>query len=830
MDIYFKDNRLFLSAIGEAVVRLVTYSTYIVLTSVVVILFFSSIESLRWLSLLLGIFLFDRMLHAGKGEKSIIELKGEKKQNVALALTGSAYRILGGAFRRAPVTGEDPYFIMLADLVRRRDMRKVLTRLNVNPSEFAEKISQNLTVVTKKKNEELRPLISLVAITAYENADAVHERFIEPRNIFAAIASSKHPGVQKLLNLFNILPEDIAEAIIFSRYSRLLSRIAKLPSFLGGLVYESSVMRKRVINREWTSRPTRYLDQYSSDLTEMVRREKIGFLIGHKEEYERVLQVISRPGKPNVLLVGDPGSGKPTIVAHLAFQMKKDNVPSVLFDKRLVSLDVAKLISNATPEQLSDRIQKIIGDIVNAGNIVLFIPNIHDLFRTAQAQAINAIDLLLPIITDHEIPVIGDSYPREFKSFIEPRTDFLNQFDVVNVGEISEEEAMRFLVYRSILLEHDFKVFVTFGAIRKSVELAHRYFRNKLLPGSASDLLKEAIVQATRLREKTLTPDIVIDVAEKQSKIPIQRASGLETEKLLNLESLIHEKLVNQEAAVNGVSQALREYRSGLSRSGGPIATFLFVGPTGVGKTELAKILAKIQFGSKDAIQRFDMSEYQDKQSVFRLIGNPDGSKTGTLTDAALQNPYSLILLDEFEKAHPDVLNIFLQVFDDGRLSDSLGRTMSFENTIIIATSNAHSQFIKESIEAGKNMGEISEELKKKLSDYFKPELINRFSNIVVFRSLNREEIERVAGLLVGDVSDLLHDVHGITLRVEKSAIQKIAELGYSPVFGARPLRQVISEKIRGVLAEKILKKEIARGNSISIVYEESGFVFNIVE
>lgn len=830
MDTHFNDNRLFLSGIGEIIVRLVTYSAYIVLTSVAALLFFSSVESLRWLSLVFGIFLFDRLLHAGKGEKSIIELNEKKERNVALALTGPAYRILGYAFRRALVTGEDPHFIMLSELMKRRDIRKVLIRLNVRHNEFAEKISQNLTQTKKWKKEELHKLVSSVARVAYENARAVHERFIEPRNIFAAIVSSEHSGIQKTLDLFNIIPGDIAETIIFSRYSRLLSGIGNTPSFLGGLVYESRVIRKRVVNRAWTSRPTRYLDQYSNDLTEMVRKEKIGFLIGHKEEYEQILQIISRPGKPNVILVGDPGAGKSTIIAHLAFQMTKDNVPSVLFDKRLVSLNITKLISNATPEQLSDRIEKITADVVSAGNIVLFIPNIHDLFRTAQAQAINAIDLLLPVITNQEIPVIGDSYPREFKSFIEPRTDFLDQFDVVNVGEISEEEAIRFLVYRSVLLEYDFKVFVTFGAIRKSVELAHRYFRNRLLPGSASDLLKEAIVQADRLREKILTPDIVIDVAEKQSKIPIQRASELETEKLLNLEALIHEKLVNQETAVKGVSRALREYRSGLSRQGGPIATFLFVGPTGVGKTELAKILAKIQFGSKDAMQRFDMSEYQDKQSIFRLIGNPDGSKTGTLTDVVLQNPYSLILLDEFEKAHPDVLNVFLQVFDDGRLTDSLGRTVSFENTIIIATSNANSQFIKEQIEAGKLIEEIGEELKRKLTDYFKPELINRFSNVVVFRNLNRAEIEQITGLLMRDVSELLREVHGITLVVEKNAIQKISELGYSPVFGARPLRQVISEKIRGVLAEKILKKEIARGNTISIAYEESDFVFRVIE
>jgi len=830
MNIYFKEQRLFLSGIGETAVRFVTYSTYIFFVSVCILLFFSDIEALRWFSLLLGIFLFDRLLHARKGEKTILEIKEKKDQNIALTCTTPTYRILGYGFRRSLMTNEDPYRVMLLELVKRRDIQKVLTRLDVRHAEFAEKISQHLNSTTKRKKEELYEIISSVAVKAYDNACAVHEKYIEPRNIFAAIMSSEYSPIQKTLNLFNILPSDVSEAIIFGRYGRFLSGIKNLPSFLGGLIYESRAIRKRTMNRAWTSRPTQFLDQYGSDLTDMARREKIGFLIGHKEEYEEILRVISRPGKPNVLLVGDPGSGKSTIVAHLAFQMVKDNVPRVLFDKRLISLDISKFISGATQEQLSDRIQKIAQDIVSAGNIVLFIPNIHDLFRTTNTQAINVIDLLLPIIENQNIPVIGDTYPREFKSYIAPRTDFLNQFDVVQIDEISEEEATRFLVYRSIFLERDFKVFVTFKAIRKSVELAHRYFRNKLLPGSASDLLKEAIVQAEHLKEKILTQDFVIDIAEKQSKIPIQRASGLEAEQLLNLEETIHKKLVNQKVAVHNVAQALREYRSGLSRQGGPIATFLFIGPTGVGKTELAKILAKIQFGSKDLMQRFDMSEYQDKQSIFRLIGTPDGTKSGTLTDGVMQEPYSLILLDEFEKAHPDVLNIFLQVFDDGRLSDSLGRTVNFENTIIIATSNAHSQFIKEEVEGGKTIEEIGEQLKKKLTDYFKPELINRFSNVIVFRNLDRGEIEQIAGLLVNDVSELLREVHGITLQVEKSAIQKIAELGYSPVFGARPLRQVISEKIRGVLAEKILKKEIGRGNTISLIYKESDFVFEVIE
>ncbi|MEK7086680.1 MAG: AAA family ATPase, partial [Patescibacteria group bacterium] len=344
-----------------------------------------------------------------------------------------------------------------------------------------------------------------------------------------------------------------------------------------------------------------------------------------------------------------------------------------------------------------------------AGNIVLFVPNIHDLFRTAQNRSLNAIDMLLPVLKNESIPVVGESYPREFKQFIEPRSDFLEQFEVVSVEEISEAEAVRFLIYASLILERKFKVFITFRAVRKAVELAHRYFKNKQLPGSAADLLKQTLAEASHNRLKILTAEMIIGTAERQSKIPIQKASDEEIKKLLGLEVLIHERLINQNVAVASVSRALREYRSGLSRKGGPIAAFLFVGPTGVGKTELSKILAKIQFGSSEEMVRFDMSEYQDKQSIFRFIGTPDGERSGALTDAILAKPYSLILLDEFEKAHPDILNLFLQVFDDGRLTDSLHRTVDFQNTIIIATSNAHSDFIKTEIENGRKIEEMPE-------------------------------------------------------------------------------------------------------------------------
>ena len=448
--------------------------------------------------------------------------------------------------------------------------------------------------------------------------------------------------------------------------------------------------------------------------------------------------------------------------------------------------------------------------------------------KTSGQMRLSAADVLMPAIKGDAFSVIGATYPREFKQYIEPNNDFVSAFEVVRVQEISEDEAIKFLVYDSIILEDQYRMIISFSAIKQSAMLAHKYFRQKLLPTSAEDLLKEALADASEKRKKILSGDDVIEIAQRKINIPLRAVKETEAKKLLDLEELIHRRLIDQEEAVRAVARAMREYRSGLSRKGGPISTFLFVGPTGVGKTELSKILTKIQFGATEAMIRFDMSEYQNKESIYRFIGSPDGTAGGTLTNAVLEKPYSLVLLDEFEKAHPDILNLFLQVFDDGRLTDSLGRTVDFQNTIIIATSNAHSDFIKAEIEKGRNMKDIGDELKKKLTSIFRPELLNRFSGVIVFRNLLPEHIAAIAKIQLEELAATLRD-QGVELAFDDPAIKKVAELGYDPVFGARPLRNVISDRIKSVLAEKILKNEISRGSKLTVGFKNEEFQFKIL-
>ncbi len=829
-DLFFREPRLSLTAAGDFFVRLVTYVFYVVLYASAFILLFSGVEAFVMMGIIIAFFLIDRLIHFGQAEKDLSEIGGRNK-NLAEAVTPEAYRTLGHAFRRSCLVGENLNLLVLGELVEKKDIGEIFKRLDLKAEDISEKIRnvlKNETNPAKRSRADNLTLVSNLAFLAYQSALQTNEKFIQPRNFMAALAATDDPSLKIVFGFFNINPADIQMATIFGRFRRSFGRLLFLPAVLGGFAHRPRFLRHRVMNRAWTARPTPTLDKFSTDLTDLARDERIGFLIGHSKEFDELLRVISRPGQPNAILVGEPGVGKSSIIAHLAFKMVKDEVPPILFDKRLVSLEIGQLVADATGDVLSGRLQKITEEILLADNIILFIPNMHDLFRTAETKTLNAIDVILPVIKNNSIPVIGETYPREFKQFIEPRSDFLEQFDVLKIEEISEEEAVSFLTYESLILEEEYKIFITYRAIREAVVLAHRYLRDKPLPGSATDLLKMALVKAVDAKAEVLNADMVEAVAEKATSIPIQKAGKEETQKLLNLEDFIHEKFVNQDVAVRSVSRALREYRSGLTRQGGPIASFLFVGPTGVGKTELAKILAQIQFGSKDAMQRFDMSEYQDKTSTFRLIGNPDGSRTGTLTDAVLVKPYTLILLDEFEKAYPDVLNLFLQVLDDGRLTDSLGRTVDFQNTIIIATSNAHSEFIKVETEKGRPGEEIADELKNKLTDYFKPELLNRFSDIIVFRNLNPEEIASVTELMMDELAGLLADTNGIGLSWDPGVVEQLVKLGYSEVFGARPLRQTVADQVRSVLADKILKEEMRRGDKVQISFENGAFAFKV--
>lgn len=828
LELYFEDSRLSMTTFGRLWIRFFYYVAYFVLGSLTFLLLLSRTDSgYFWLGILLVFFLIDRILHVGEGEEPLVYLPKAGRYNLTNLLMPKTFSLLESSLDRAGLTHIDFRFILVAKLAGRKDIQAILSRLEIKKEDFISNAEREFLKSPLYEKEDVIHFISRLTYAAFQSALRSADRFIEPKDLFAGMGDVEDVRLNKVFSLLGVDKSDLATAAIFSRTTKgFFSFLFDPREASGRYPYR---MRHRVMNRAWTARPTPFLDNFSEDLTDLARVGEAGFLAGHEREYERLLDVLSRPARPLALLVGDPGVGKSTIISHLAFQMTKDNVPPILFDKRLVSLSISRLVAGSSGGELQGRVIRVVEEILRAGNIILYIPDMHDLAKTSGGDFMSAADVLIPVIRKGVIPIIGGTFPREFKKDIEPHTDFASVFEVIRVPEINEVDAVKILTYIALSLEKEYGVTITFGAVRRAVDLAHKYFREKPLPGSAADLLKEGLSEAARLKEHSLRAEMLVHIAERKVNIPIHAFNKEEAGKLLNLEATIHEKLIDQEEAVVAVSRALREYRSGLTRRGGPIASFLFVGPTGVGKTELAKILTEIQFGSAKLLTRFDMSEYQDKLSLYRFIGSPDGTMNGALTDAILEKPYSIVLLDEFEKAHPDILNLFLQVLDDGRLTDNLGRLADFQNAIIIATSNAHSEFILKSLNEGKTIGDISPEVKKHLTDYFKPELINRFSNVVIFKSLSPEDTQKIAVLQLKILADDVFVSQQITLRVSSGAVQKIGELGFSQAFGARPLRKVISESLRSPLAEQILRGDIEKNDTVLITLKDGAFAFEKV-
>ncbi len=825
---YFNEQRLVMTLPGRLLVRIAGYVSYAVFFVAGLSMAFSDVPNLRALGILILLFFADYFVHFGEGDKPFSEMPAAGKINLAEYLSPSAYSVIEKSFDRSVISKTDFFSNAVKELLQRKEIKEGLMRLDLNADELRRKIeSLSESSGAKRLNKkEIIKMAEALILKAGERSIVNRREFIETSDIFSGLFFVGDETINRLFNTFSIEADDLELALLLSSLKKKWG--FRLPSTLGGFSFETQRgMRHRVVNRAWTSRPTPTLDKFSSDLTDLAAENEVGFIIGHNAEYQRMVDTLSRPLSPNVLLVGEEGVGKETMVLHLARQIVKDEVPQRLFDKRLVSLEISSLVAGASPEELQARLKKIVEEITISENVILYIPDFHNLVRTSGEYYLSAADALMPIMKNDLFPLVGATYPREYKEFVEPRSDIKNIFEVIMVNEVSEEEARRILVYDSLILERKTGIVVSFAAIKAAVTLGKKYLAGKFLPSSAQELLRSALSAAAREKNKYLTRDGIVKAAEAKVNVPIHEASGAEAEALLNLEETIHKRLIDQEEAVKVVSTALREYRSGLSRPGGPIASFLFIGPTGVGKTELAKILSRIQFGSESAMIRFDMTEYQDKASFFRFIGSPDGKMSGALTDAVLKKPYSLILLDEFEKAFPDILGLFLQVFDDGRLTDNLGRTVGFQNTIIIATSNAHSDIINESLSKGEKMENIAEYLKRKLTDVFKPELLNRFSKVVVFKDLSPDDVYKIAKINLSDLGGMLLE-QGIKLGFDESAVKQIAKLGYEPAFGARPLRRAVEEHLRAPLAEKILRKEVARGDDITIHHEGDSFQFKV--
>jgi ATP-dependent Clp protease ATP-binding subunit ClpE len=603
-----------------------------------------------------------------------------------------------------------------------------------------------------------------------------------------------------------------------------------------------------------------FIDQFGRDLTHLASAGLIDPVIGRDEEINRVIEILNRRNKNNPVLIGEPGVGKTAIAEGLALKIAEGSVPRKLLNKKVYLLDVASLVANTGIRgQFEERMKQLISELQHHKNIILFIDEIHLLVGAGSAEgSMDAGNILKPALARGELQVVGATTLKEYRQ-IEKDPALERRFQPIQVAEPTPEHAVAILKGIQAKYEKYHEVKYTEDAIKACVMLSHRYVQDRFLPDKAIDLLDEAgskvnlsITEtasssneerlkaienekktaldnedyelAAKLRdeesilEKALsnhTPHeaivdakLIVELVEKKTGIPIGKMQSDESTKMKFLEENLNKEVIGQTEAVKKVAKAIRRSRAGLKSKSRPIGSFLFVGPTGVGKTELTRTLAKELFGSKDSMIRLDMSEFMEKHSVSKLIGSPPGyvghEEAGQLTEKVRRNPYSIILLDEIEKAHPDVQHIFLQILEDGRLTDSQGRTVSFKETVIVMTSNAGVGIKNISVGFGNTESQTVTSVLDSLSHYFKPEFLNRFDNIIEFQSLEKEDLLQIVDLLIEELRITLNEQE-VKLEVTQEAKVKVAELGYHPAFGARPLRRVIQEQIEDKIADVLL-------------------------
>ena len=652
---------------------------------------------------------------------------------------------------------------------------------------------------------------------------------------------------------------------------------------------EKSNGRQKVkVEKKKSNKKKKYLDVYGTNLTQKAKNNELDMVIGRDKEIQRVIQILNRRTKNNPCLIGEPGVGKTAIAQGLAIKIANNNVPAKLLNKEVYLLDMTSVIAGTQFRgQFEARMKGIIDECKQYGNIILVIDEIHNIIGAGDGEhSMNAANILKPSLANGEIQLIGTTTLREYRKYIEKDSALERRFQQVLVEEPNIDDSIQILEGIKKYYEEYHKVKISNDVIKQAVIMSEKYIHDRFLPDKAIDILDEACsrinlenkelfrlemlkqelakVQAEKedaahadstedyqkaadlktrecrlieeidklnstIKLKNLTVQDIAQVIENWTKIPVKKITEAETQKLLNLETNLHKRIIGQNEAVSAVSRAIRRNRAGLQSTKRP-PSFIFVGPTGVGKTELAKSLAYEMFGSEDSIIRIDMSEYMESHSTSKLIGAPPGyvgyDDAGQLTEKVKRKPYSIILLDEIEKAHPDVFNILLQVLDDGKLTDSQGNTVSFQNTIIIMTSNAGSNLNNNSIGFGKQTLDTNK-VEENLKQVFRPEFLNRIDEIIVFNPLTKPELIQIVDLMLKDTKKALADKN-ITINVLDSAKDFILEKGTNLKFGARPLRRAIQRYVEDEISEKILRGEIHEGQNVEISLENDTLKFSV--
>ncbi len=750
-------------------------------------------------------------------------------------------------------------------------------------------------VIVSKLNGKQTELAKTVS--ASKNVSTIFAK----TNAFMQKNASKSQEIEYILHLLLANPEFKAVKILVAFYKvdvKLLQK--KLLEYLE-IEEEKTVTQKMVQTKKVVAELPEDLKQLGIDLTKKVAEKNMAKIIGRDEETERVIEILCRKTKNNPVLIGEPGVGKSSVVEGLAQRINEGDVPEILADKIIFSLDLAALMAGTKFRgSMEQKLKNAISAIQENDNIVVFIDEIHMLAEAGGKDGeISPSDILKPYLARGELHCVGATTLDEYKMYIEKDPALERRFQPVNVDEPSAEDAMAILRGIKSSFENFHNVQIADSAIEAAVTLSIRYITNRFLPDKAIDLVDEAcskvrvgssavpkevkelnlqIAELDKQKEickrnqdfklandineekKTLiarieeiknsiyaktgnsfgviTSDNIRDVVSAWTKIPVNKLSSSEKEKLMNLEEVIGDRVIGQPEAVEVVSSAIRRSRADINDPNRPIGSFLFLGPTGVGKTELTKAIADVLFDSEDAIIRFDMSEFMESHSISRLIGAPPGyvghEDGGELTEAVRKKPYSIVLFDEIEKAHPDIFNLMLQIFDEGRLTDSSGKLVNFKNTLIILTSNNGVQDLiarrkYEKLNPQEARVSTDEFLMDKLRDKFKPELLNRIDSVVIFDTLSKESLLKISGLMFKSLMKNLDRSRKISLQVTDAARLLVCELGYDEAYGARPLKRVIDTKIRDPLANMIVSGELANNSAVKVDAENGKFKFEVL-
>jgi ATP-dependent Clp protease ATP-binding subunit ClpC len=718
----------------------------------------------------------------------------------------------------------DSSALLYSAIKNSKDTVLVCYRLGIDPKKLSVDAKNYLEKYQRSENPEVfsenfvKTILESLNITSQRNKEKIGEKEI-------LVALAKHDDFfKKVLIEFDLKKEDVENLTQWLDSAQLaIERGKKFWS-------KENLARQGSMGKDWASGYTVTLDEFSIDWRKIVSKWSFKEIVGHEKEIESAETILARSNLANVLIVGEPGAGRKSIVEALAQKCYLAKSLPELNNKRVVELDLIKLASRIQDfEKLEVVLDQIFSEAVASGNVILVIDELHNFVgqKTQRPGSIDISSFLTKYLSAPNCQFVAITTYDGLHKNIEESRSFAEFFRKVEVSEIKDFETIRILQSYALNFEYKYKILISYPAIREIVNLTSRYMPSLTFPKKAIDVLDESVVYLQTLKEKVLLPHHIAEIISKKTEIPVGKIEVKEKETLLNLENLIHQRIVNQEEAVKGISVAMRRARAGISSKKRPMGTFLFLGPTGVGKTETSKALAQIYFGSEEKMIRLDMSEFQSISDIPRLVGAVSPVEMqGLLTTPVRENPFSLLLLDEIEKAHPNILNLFLQVLDEGHITDGQGRKVVFTNTIIICTSNAGAEIIfKETSQGGKvEKDKLLSSLFEK--NAFKPEFVNRFDATVIFNPLTKENLLKIAEITLLGLKKSLKEKE-IDFEITENLKQKIVELSYKPEYGAREMRRVVQDKVENTIAEALLSDKLKKEDKFEINPENFEIIIN---